>query len=119
MSKEHEAYRFFIMIYVVFIVNCVLLLFESVVYYLLFLSSIIILLILCLVEIKRMVSEMKHFSQYKVSLKSFYLIVFLLCYPEHYMPHLRKEFVYIFLLQLLNILLFTLAFCFEEKVQKN
>ena len=46
MSKEHEAYRFFILIYTVIIANFAVGITEGATYYAWFLTSVIILLLL-------------------------------------------------------------------------
>ena len=118
MSKEYQAYKFFILLYVVIVANGALLLSEGFSFYLWFASSITVLLILASLERSRIVTMFQQLSQYKPNRNSIFLFFLLAAYVEHYKVYLRN-YKLTFALQAVNIVLFIFVYCISEKKHQN
>lgn len=118
MSKEYKAYRFFMMIYVLIIANFAILISTGKSYCLWFFSSISGLSILLFIERKKVYSFVRHLGNYKLSRDGIFLLVFLITYPYHYQWSRGVDYSYIFILQLINVLLFFLTYCLVDKNAK-
>jgi len=115
MSKEYKMYRFFILIYVILIANFAVTISEGTSFYIWFCSSIFLLLILTIYEFEKIKDLFSNSSDYKIAREAIYLIFFIIAYPRHYQLSRGSNQEYVILLQLINILLFILVFCFEKK----
>ena len=116
-SKEYIFFRLVVLILIVLVFNTAILISDGIMYFLWFSLSILSLVIALILERKSIIILLKNPNQIKVSRKAIFLLAFLFTYREHYHYQALKDFGYfiIVLLQLINIILFTLVFCIERK----
>ncbi|MGX5689534.1 hypothetical protein [Arcticibacter tournemirensis] len=119
MSKEFEAYRFFVMIYVVVIANFAVLISEESVYYIWFLSSIVLLFMAILKEKTKIFDLIKYPNNFKFTRECVYLIVFVVTYPRHYESYKDLNYIFVGALQFTNVLLFFIVYCVNRKESKD
>lgn len=119
MSKEYKLYRVLAMIYVLIINNIMLFIFEGFNYYLWFLSSILMQAVLLLNERIKMYRLLKWPGNFTISREWIFLIVFLISYPKHYQSYRHLNYFLVAMLQIVNVMFFTLLFCIKDKDSHN
>lgn len=116
MNKEYQALRFFSMVFLLLIVNSILLLVKGGTYYIWFCVSIAIMLSFFIKERKKHVGLLKKPSSIRVNKNIRFILVFLFTYPSHYQIYYKHvESTYVAILQIINIALFVIVYCVEEK----
>ena len=115
MNKEYKFFRFFTLILVILGLNFAVLVSKETAYYYWFLLSIILLSILLIKERSKFWELLSKPSLFKISINSNFLLAFLFTYSKHYQVYRHLNYVYVIILQILNVILFTLVFCIEKR----
>ncbi len=116
-SKEYNFFRLVLLVIIVLVFNSAILISDGIMYIIWFSLSILSLSSVFVYERKDIIKLLKKPSEIKISRKTIFLFAFLLTYRDHYHYQALKDFGYFIIafLQLLNIILFVLVFCFEKK----